>query len=627
MHLAPRSFGLRTRLVALVLAPALLLALLGGAASLREHRVADALGEVRSDAELMGRLTDLRSELLGARAPVEVEVRAAALGIPRDTALDLLDLSRFKSTGLSGVVKQLHRLPPHVRPFSQAQVERLQTAIAHGADLDVIDQFDRLDDLARRRFDDRLEGLRARVVASGRADLSRRVDDLEAASDAGTAAGGMVTKLADYWFAILGKTNRVTPARVGLAVSARDFDRSMDLLVHSKDRAVVRTARHILVQKPGTPFERAIDDAIAGRPAEPFVGGGVNLDLIATTFTQSFSLFGPLLEVMSQRSDELQHAATVLSKASSRSAVQTVVAISLVIMLLLVVSLAVAASLERPLSRLIEGTRRVGGGDLTSEPLPPDGPVEIAEASAAFNDVVANLRLLEGKVEALASYDLADPRLVQPLPGALGEALDRSVHVLSGSITDRERLQQTLAFQASHDALTGLHNRAAALDALRDALARARRNGTLLVVGFLDLDRFKQVNDTYSHQTGDEVLREVACRIDLQARAGDFCARLGGDEFVIIAENVDAVGGPHAIGKRIAAEIGEPIPSSFGPLRVGVSVGLALVDGAEDPTGPDPLAVLARADLAAYAAKRSGDGVVVWTETLQRTTSPLRSPA
>lgn len=609
MHVHPSRFGLRTRLLALVLAPALLLGVIGGAAALRERRGAAALAEVRDEVRVLADLTELRRLLLGARAPIEIEVRATALGIDRSTALTLLDVDPLPDDDLDAVAAQLRRLPSDARPFTTSRLDAVRDDAADGADVALIDQFDQLDALAQDRWDRRLSRLRNQVVDTGSRALAHRLDDLEASTLAGSAAGAMVTKLADHWFGSLDDSARAEAARIQIAVAARQFDRSMATLSVSADPSVAAIAEGIADSKPGTPFGDAIDDAVAGRPPAPFVAGA-DLELVASTFTSSFELFGPLLNLMEGRAARLEFAATVLADEATRSAALALSGVILAIVALLAVSLLVAASLEGPLSRLIEGMRKVGAGDLDVAAIPSGGPAEIAEATDAFNDVVANLSRLEGKVEALAHADLEDQRLSAPLPGPLGEAMEQSFLLLSESIADRAALQARLAFKATHDDLTRLPNRPGALEALDGAIARSSRTGSPLAVAFLDLDGFKAVNDTFGHQTGDDVLCEVARRLDDEARTGDFCARLGGDEFVIIAENVAGVEGAISLGRRVAQRVAEPFvvgPASQARAHLGVSIGIAMRTEANDT----PLSILARADAAAYRAKRARSGIEV----------------
>jgi diguanylate cyclase (GGDEF)-like protein len=601
-------FGLRTRLLALVLVPALLLAVVGGALTLREFETAASLDDVRDQVEVVSELTDLRRALLEARGPVELELRATALGLDRETALRLLGVEAPRED-FGDVVERLEALPADARPFTVRRVEALRADVAEGLDLELIDEFDRLDALARERWERRLVDVRDRIVDSGSTRLNRRLDDLEAATRAGSAAGAMVTKLADYWFALAAESDRAGPARTAIAVASQQFDAAMADLASSTDPAVAQEASALAEAEPSSPFGVAISDAVAGRPAEPF-GEEVDLDLVAVTFSSSFELFEPLLGIMDARTAQLEDTATNLAADADRKATVSLLAVIASLVALLVVSLAVAATLDKPLSQLIAGMRRVGEGDLDVGPLAVEGPVEFAEATAAFNDVVANLDRLEGKVDALANSGLDDERLAEPLPGALGESMERSIQVLSDSIADRNALQARLAYQATHDALTLLPNRPGALDALDRAIARSKRAGSPLAVLFLDLDGFKAVNDTYGHQTGDDVLCEVARRLDDEARTGDFCARLGGDEFIIVAENVAGPEGATALARRVSHRIAEPFavgPAGLTATNLGVSIGIALRADEHDT----PLGMLARADEAAYAAKRAGTGVEI----------------
>jgi diguanylate cyclase (GGDEF)-like protein len=157
-----------------------------------------------------------------------------------------------------------------------------------------------------------------------------------------------------------------------------------------------------------------------------------------------------------------------------------------------------------------------------------------------------------------------------------------------------------LEHRATHDALTGLPGRALLRDRLGHALALAGRRGTRVAVVFCDVDRFKQVNDRFGHAGGDEVLVEVARRLDDVARAADTVARLGGDEFCVVAEDADERLAT-SLRERIAEAFHRPVRLDSGTeLAVGVSVGVALVD---PDVGVD--GALARADVAMYETKRS----------------------
>lgn len=168
-------------------------------------------------------------------------------------------------------------------------------------------------------------------------------------------------------------------------------------------------------------------------------------------------------------------------------------------------------------------------------------------------------------------------------------------------ITQIREAQQRIRHLATHDTLTGLLNRSALEDRLEHALALARRNQSRVSVMFLDLDRFKNVNDTLGHQFGDMLLREVAARLQACAREADTVARLGGDEFVVMLEALDGLG-TRRVAERILSAISAPFHIEGQELYLGVSIGIAVAPH----DGDDPNTLLRKADAAMYLAKERG---------------------
>jgi diguanylate cyclase (GGDEF)-like protein len=169
----------------------------------------------------------------------------------------------------------------------------------------------------------------------------------------------------------------------------------------------------------------------------------------------------------------------------------------------------------------------------------------------------------------------------------------------------RKLLQEELHHQASHDALTGLPNRAQTLLLVNQALARAGRTGDTVAVLFIDLDGFKGINDTMGHRAGDEVLRVVARRLGAAVRHGDVAARLGGDEFVVMLEGAAGPDTAEQVAERIIDAVSATI--TLGPdsdVRVGASVGIASSLGG-DVTADE---LVHHADQALYRAKAEGKG-------------------
>jgi diguanylate cyclase (GGDEF)-like protein len=169
-------------------------------------------------------------------------------------------------------------------------------------------------------------------------------------------------------------------------------------------------------------------------------------------------------------------------------------------------------------------------------------------------------------------------------------------------IADRKRAEEQLAHRALHDPLTGLPNRMLFMDRLNHALAGLERRPASVAVLFLDLDRFKVVNDRLGHHAGDEVLRCVAERLRGALRPGDTASRFGGDEFLVLCQDVEGERDAVRIAERVAGSVAQPIHLGAGELVVTTSVGIAMPKGPAD----QPDALVHDADTAVYRAKERG---------------------
>jgi diguanylate cyclase (GGDEF)-like protein len=169
-------------------------------------------------------------------------------------------------------------------------------------------------------------------------------------------------------------------------------------------------------------------------------------------------------------------------------------------------------------------------------------------------------------------------------------------------ITVRRHSEARIAHMASHDALTGLANRALLQERIEQAVARSRRSGEKFAVLLLDLDRFKEVNDTLGHQAGDILLKIAAQRLCQAVREIDTVSRLGGDEFAVVQTAIESASDAETLCRRIFDVIRQPYEIAGQAVEIGTSIGIAMA-----PTdGVDAEQLLKKADIALYAVKSAG---------------------
>jgi diguanylate cyclase (GGDEF)-like protein/PAS domain S-box-containing protein len=208
------------------------------------------------------------------------------------------------------------------------------------------------------------------------------------------------------------------------------------------------------------------------------------------------------------------------------------------------------------------------------------------------SEMVFRLRNKFGETRVLEAH-ITDLRQDRRIKGVVMNARD---------ITERVQLEDELTRQAFHDGLTSLANRALFRDRLDQGLARSARSGATVCVILIDLDGFKQVNDTLGHDAGDHLLQEVAGRFADTSRPGDTLARLGGDEFALLLEDADEQAGI-GVAQRLLERLSDPVDVAGHQLTLGASIGIVSHTGSGSSDD-----LIRHADVAMYAAKEAGRG-------------------
>ncbi len=249
----------------------------------------------------------------------------------------------------------------------------------------------------------------------------------------------------------------------------------------------------------------------------------------------------------------------------------------------------------RVLSRireLVHSSEKLATFDLDQH-VPVSGHDELTELAESFNHMADKLKAaIQHKEKAIEETE------------KLNETLEQRVAERSAELRN---LNAELAYQTMHDALTGLPNRVLVIDRLQNAIAQAKRTHSRAVVFLLDLDHFKDVNDTLGHPTGDLLLQEMGRRLPHALRQGDTIGRLGGDEFALVLPDTNE-DGAWAVARKLLEELSTPFNVNGHTLLLDASLGMAVFPD----HGEDDATLLRRADVAMYAAKKGEDSIAVY---------------
>jgi diguanylate cyclase (GGDEF)-like protein len=607
-----RTAGVAPRLLVLVLVPVLGLLLFAASAVALRSAADDQAGEIQLDVERIARLGAVRSALFQERVPSDSATTLRRLGISlananflfktsveeqlittrraTDDAVTVLNEPAVVSIADIAAVRALADHPTETfspgesfLPVEQRLDGAIGTTLAHAQTrLPLVKGVNEVGEALRatQRTIEIIDATLTQMTALARSFLQPGNDTGTTWTIATARAENVVAQ---------GELERVTMSEIADAWRAvRDSD----------------TARAF----------RETFDRMARGDVDRLADGAAAVERMNGTTTNALEYEHQLFRLMDTTIGAARRASADVAADAAVDLRQSLLLPVPLVLIALAVSLVVARSISRPMSRLADHAARIGAGDLTVEPLRPEGPRELAVAFDAVNDLVANLKLLDAKSQALADLDFDAPVLAEPLPGRLGAALERSVTVVSGSIDERDQLQDRLLQQASQDALTGVLNRAAAADDLEQALARARRSGNGVAVLHLDLDDFKRVNDTYGQAAGDQVLFKSAHRLQQVAGGGALIARIGGDEFLVVVEGVTDAGDIDELARRLRDALRQPVDGNGALVSIGVTIGIAFTWGGTDSAHD----VLAWAELAVHRAKnRSAGSIEIYDESLQ----------
>jgi diguanylate cyclase (GGDEF)-like protein/PAS domain S-box-containing protein len=189
---------------------------------------------------------------------------------------------------------------------------------------------------------------------------------------------------------------------------------------------------------------------------------------------------------------------------------------------------------------------------------------------------------------------------ISPVKDSNGDLI--GVSKIARDITERKESQKRIEYLAHYDPLTGLANRALLADRMKTAIGNASRYSSQFAVLFVDLDRFKPINDSLGHEIGDKLLKAVAERMQSRVRETDTVSRLGGDEFVVLLSQVHAASGATRVAEKIIAALSQPYHIGQHELLLTASIGISIYPD----SGRDASSLLRSADEAMYSAKRQG---------------------
>ena len=277
----------------------------------------------------------------------------------------------------------------------------------------------------------------------------------------------------------------------------------------------------------------------------------------------------------------------------------------IVLMSSLLVAFTLSSQLQHiitaPLMRLSSIARRISTERNYSLRVQGEGRDELGTLIIDFNTMLDEIETRDAKLKR--HKEELEERVAHRT-----RELETANQQLATSRDEAEKVAQRMEYHAHHDALTGLPNRVLLNDRIRTELAHARRDQVMLAILFLDLDRFKIINDSLGHATGDQLLRRVSQRLQGCLRSDDTVARLGGDEFMVLLPRIGSTADAGRIGSKIIEMLNDPLSCNGHDLHITTSIGISIYPH----DGTDAETLVKHADISMYRAKEMGRNKMVY---------------
>lgn len=593
----------RTVLVAVVLIPASVSAALLGRSASTAWDTRHSAGVVADDARQLEEIAQARATLNQVEIPASAVAYAARFGISSSQLDGLLHPAVPFEVQLAGVERSVRATPTFVA-----------SAALRGDRQELLQLVGRMTNTSVPF--DTVHALFSKTAADVDSRWARTYDEVE--RDLGPwrppgSFGVQVDVLAQLYRAFVAGNHEVeaavyvlmgtgpADARIELIRAADEFASAISGFEHHLTSRAAAVWRHIQTDDEDRQFASTVQQAVtlAISDAPPVYAG--NTGFAASTLAPSLDYSVDLGRLVTGAARDLTTTARQHASAAADSFLEVLLALAVLALVGAAAVIAANRILTRPLSQLAAAARRVREGQFSLEHLDSHGPREVSSTIDAFNDMAATLVAVEGKAVALAEEDLSHAALESKLPGRTGLALQASLDRLAGRMREREQQRHLLNEAATHDALTGLLNRAAVMGHLADDVTRRRARGETVAVLFVDLDGLKRLNDRFGHDAGDAAISATAEALLRATGPCDVVGRLGGDEFLVVLCHDHSLESA-AVVEDVRLAVGDSrIPTARGPMPLEASIGIALAE-----CGPetDPVQLVRTADEAMYEAKR-----------------------